>query len=92
MNALRRIGIPPHFCDVLRSIYTGRLFEVRECGQVSERKRQDSGICQGCPLSPFLFILVMTVLMHDARNLLSASSQDALRKGLLADICMLTTQ
>jgi len=86
LNALRRLGIPPHFCEVLRSIYTGRLFEVRECSQVSERKRQDSGICQGCPLSPFLFILVMTVLMQDAQKLLSAPSQDALHHGLLADI------
>jgi hypothetical protein len=86
MNALRRLGLPPHFCEVMRSIYTGRLFEVRECSQASERKRQDSGICQGCPLSPFLFVLVMTVLMHDARELLSAPSRDALRKGQLADI------
>ena len=27
-----------------------------------------SHISQGCPLSPFLFIMVMTVLLHDARQ------------------------
>ena len=30
-----------------------------------------AGICQGCPLSPFLFVILMTVLIHDARANLS---------------------
>ena len=86
LNALRRFGLPAHFCEVVRSIYTGRIFAVRECGETSGQCRQDSGICQGCPLSPFLFIIVMTLLMHDARQLLSRSAQDALSKGELSDI------
>jgi len=86
LNALRRFGIPAHFCQVVRSIYTGRSFTVHECNKVSDPSKQDSGICQGCPLSPFLFVIVMTLLMHDAQQLLSASARDAMSKGLLFDI------
>ena len=45
LNALRRFGLPSHFCSVIKSIYTDRRFEVRESKVTSERARQDSGIC-----------------------------------------------
>ena len=86
MNALRRFGVPLHFRQVVTSIYSGRVFEVRECSEASERSCQDSGICQGCPLSPFLFVIVMTLLMHDAKQLLSTSARNAMSRGDLSDI------
>ena len=86
LNALRRFGLPGYFCDVIRSIYTGRVFEVSECGETSSRHRQDAGVCQGCPLSPFLFVIVMTLLMHDTIQLLSTAGQQAFRDGTLFDV------
>jgi len=37
-------------------------------GQKSKEMQQGTGIKQGCPLSPYLFIIVMTVLMHDVKS------------------------
>ena len=61
VRALRRFGVPQHFLDIVQSIYTDRKFFVHECGINSENASQHSGVCQGCPLSPFLFGIVMTV-------------------------------
>ena len=55
---------------MIQAIYTDRNFVVKDDGCTSSRHRQEYGISQGCPLSPFLFIVLMTVLMHDARGTL----------------------
>ena len=68
MNALHRFGIPESFNDMIRAIYSNRRFFVREAGQDSSIRSQHFGICQGCPLSPFLFSIVMSVIVHDAKR------------------------
>ena len=50
-----------------------------EMGKRSSERRRNSGIIQGCPLSPNLFVIVMTAIMkdigsqltHDERHILS---------------------
>ena len=86
LDALRRFGLPAHVLQVIGSIYTGRNFYVKDSGVTSERRCQNSGICQGCPLSPFLFIIVMSLLMGDARKLLGPLAQQAIKKGSLWDL------
>jgi hypothetical protein len=68
IRALRRFGLPEGFIDMVQAIYTSRRFRVQDCGCSSEWCHQQFGICQGCPLSPFLFVIVMTVLMTDAKE------------------------
>ena len=57
---------------VIQGIYRNRSFTVRDAGCTSSPHQQLFGICQGCPLSPFLFVMVMSVLMHDAKQQLQA--------------------
>ena len=79
LSALRRIGIPDKVVRVIEAIYRSPKFSVKEMGKRSPERRQNSGIRQGCPLSPYLFVIVMTVimkdndsqLMHEERHILS---------------------
>ena len=67
VNAMSRFGIPYHFCSVVRGIYNGRHFMVRDGGVTSRQRPQCFGTSQSCPLSPFLFSIVMTLLIQDAK-------------------------
>ena len=70
VQALQRFGLPLHYLQVIRNIYTGRVFKVSDHGHESQEHHQYFGISQGCPLSPFLFVMVMTILLHDANDLM----------------------
>ena len=72
-KALIRFGVPNEFVAMIEAIYVNRVFVVKDAGQQSMWHEQRFGICQGCPLSPFLFVIVMSVLMADARQALEAS-------------------
>ena len=67
-KALRRFGVPTEFVNMIQAIYSHRKFVVSDGGSTSRWHTQAAGISQGCPLSPFLFVCLMTVLMHDAKN------------------------
>ena len=74
LQGLRRFGLPEKIIKVVAAIYKERRFFVQGAGATSGIKAQMSGISQGCPLSPYLFVIVMSVLMHDARNLMQEGS------------------
>ena len=60
--ALNRLGIHNHFIQVIKNCYRNPCFFVEDEFGKSLPKRQRSGIRQGCPLSPYLFVLVMSVI------------------------------
>ena len=66
--ALRRFGLPEEFIQMIGSIYSERTFSIKDCGVTSSVRPQSSGIAQGCPLSPYLFIIVRTVIFQDVDN------------------------
>ena len=82
-QALRRFGVPEHVLEIVGDIYANRLFKVADGPSRSEEHSQSAGISQGCPLSPFLFIMVMTVLIDDAVRELSPEDQKLHNDGQL---------
>ena len=75
LEALRRMNVPEKLVKIIQAMYTDIKFNVEMEGRASEWTRQETGIRQGCPLSPYLFIIVMTVLFHDVHD------QDKIRTG-----------
>ena len=65
LESLRRLRIPEKIVKVVESLYKNPEFIVEINGKRSGTKKQERGIRQGCPLSPYLFVLVMTTLLHD---------------------------
>ena len=65
LQALHRFGLPKEILEMVAAIYATRTFCIKEAGVVSSERRQSCGIVQGCPLSPYLFIMVLTVVFAD---------------------------
>ena len=86
---LKPMVVPRGFASPLaaiRDIYTDRSFFVADGGAHSDGHCQEVGISQGCPLSPFLFGMVMTVLMTDARASLTEEARQAVERQELEDV------
>ena len=64
--ALRRFGVSSRALNIITSIYKDPIFYTTGLEGQREQGTVGSGIRQGCPLSPYLFVMVLTVLLEDA--------------------------
>ena len=68
LQALERVGIHPNILGLIRKIYTAPKFRVVVGENASGFKQQSTGIRKGCPLSPYLFVIVMAVIFKDIKQ------------------------
>jgi hypothetical protein len=66
--ALNRHEIPEPFVKAVVALYRAPTFRVKNGPDLSSLHTQQRGIRQGCPLSPYLFIIVLSCLMHDVEE------------------------
>ena len=65
MQALQRFGISTNAEAAISSLYSKPAFSVQGFDTTTTQGTVAAGIRQGCPLSPYLFIIVLSVILHD---------------------------
>ena len=64
-EALFRLNIPDKVLRIIGKFHENPQFRIKTADSKSNYRKQCTGIRQGCPLSPYLFILFMTVMFTD---------------------------
>ena len=80
-----RLGIEPKIIRLIKALYSNPQFCVEIDGETSQWHTQSAGIRQGCPLSPYLFIALMTVLFKDVHRLHSPNTSSTRVTGATFD-------
>ena len=65
LEALRRSGLSNRMLSAIASIYDGPVFYVKGFQDHTAAGKVGAGIRQGCPPSPYLFIIVLSVILSD---------------------------
>ena len=82
IEALKCLLFPNRICNLVASFYQNPQFKVKVGSDNSDWTYQRAGIRQGCPLSPYLFVLVMGVIFSDLKVELCTPRQIGLIDGI----------
>ena len=75
-SALERFRVPPHLIQLIKDLYAEPSFFVEINNKQSKHYPQHRGIRQGCPLSPYLFIIVLAAVMQDVHSIIGQQHFD----------------
>ena len=64
-KAMDKMNIPTKYIAIIKAMFTETEFNITMEGSTSKWYPQETGIRQGCPLSQYLFLIIMTTLFHD---------------------------
>ena len=64
-ESLYRCGTPRRLTSLVERVYENPRFRIKLPEGISSEKSQDIGIRQGCPLSPYLYIIATSCLIQD---------------------------
>ena len=67
-KAMERMGIDDKLIRLTKRAYKNPTFKIEIEGKSSSWHKQHTGIRQGCPLSPYLFLILMTVIFWDVHQ------------------------
>ena len=84
-KCLERLQVDGKIINLIKAMYSHPTFYVEVDGTDSQWHTQNAGIRQGCPLSPYLFIALMTVLFHDVHHIHKPTSQSSRVAGMEYD-------
>ena len=65
LECLLRMGAPTKMISLVKAIYTSPRFRIKIPEGISDEFQQEIGIRQGCPLSPYLYIIATSCQMTD---------------------------
>ena len=80
--ALNRKGLHAHFINLIHACISTPTFSVIINGQPFAKFKGDRGIRQGCPLSPYLFVLAINELSIALQEAISANNFAGIKLGI----------